>query len=335
MIQNGMLMEFVERWHPETLSSHLPRCDITITLDDIACLMHIPIRGILLSHGTQLFVDTSSSYTNVVYLTYLSNIALVREYNWGAATLEYTYHKLGEECLWKGLILQHFPDIIGWGEVSDYTESMPRARAFVPLRGNRVSDPNRHCLNRMAAEDFRYKFYDDHRETVLWDDIALYSGWLAAISTIIVRYLLERVMRQFSYQQTISRHPSDSAYIAMTSQQLDDVFVDWEHHIVPDEARETRSEVDWSYVNGYINWYYRVSHSYMIPTAPGSPPRPAHEEILRTYQTQLNHTQDVLPWCRQIADMGRACIANGFFPERSNDRCVVDGMIRLAKETFL
>ncbi|XP_058724909.1 protein MAIN-LIKE 1-like [Vicia villosa] len=51
MIHNGMLVAFAEKWHPETLSFHLLHGEITITLDDIACLLHIPIRGILLSHG--------------------------------------------------------------------------------------------------------------------------------------------------------------------------------------------------------------------------------------------------------------------------------------------
>ncbi|XP_058742116.1 protein MAIN-LIKE 1-like [Vicia villosa] len=153
-IHNGMLKTFAERWHLETSSFHLPHGEITITLDDIAGLLHISIRGILLSHGrltkegareiltgdlgvvpedaleevertreahvifhflrrqydvellathdvvgdddeediykqralrcyflylldTQLFVDTSSSYTDVVYLTYLSDTACV------------------------------------------------------------------------------------------------------------------------------------------------------------------------------------------------------------------------------------------------------------------
>ncbi|XP_058751706.1 uncharacterized protein LOC131624809 [Vicia villosa] len=50
-IHNEMLIEFVERWHPKMFSSHLLHGEVTITLDDIACLLHIPIRGTLLCHG--------------------------------------------------------------------------------------------------------------------------------------------------------------------------------------------------------------------------------------------------------------------------------------------
>ncbi|XP_058750872.1 protein MAIN-LIKE 1-like [Vicia villosa] len=50
-IHNGMLMAFAKRWHPETSSFHLPHGEVNITLEDVACLLHIPIRGTLLSHG--------------------------------------------------------------------------------------------------------------------------------------------------------------------------------------------------------------------------------------------------------------------------------------------
>ncbi|XP_058761122.1 uncharacterized protein LOC131634468 [Vicia villosa] len=132
----------------------------------------------------------------------------------------------------------------------------------------------------MTVENVYYDCYADHRETILFDEIVLYSRWLAASSTIIVRYLPERVVRQFDYQHTIPRQPSDSALIAMTRRRLDEVFANWDHHMVPAEARATTSERDWSCVDGYITSYYRVSHLYMLPTAPRSPPRPAHKEIL-------------------------------------------------------
>ncbi|KAL5173894.1 Uncharacterized protein HKD37_16G046336 [Glycine soja] len=41
----GLLSAFVERWHKETSSFHLPIGDVTITLDDVASLLHLPIVG--------------------------------------------------------------------------------------------------------------------------------------------------------------------------------------------------------------------------------------------------------------------------------------------------
>ncbi|XP_058725553.1 uncharacterized protein LOC131596833 [Vicia villosa] len=156
----------------------------------------------------------------------------------------------------------------------------------------------------MAAEDIRYDCYGAHRETISFEEITLYSGWLASSSTIVVRYLLKRVTRPFGFEQTIPRDPSVSAPIAMACMQLEEVFADWEHHMVPEEAWATPSEHDWGCVERYISWYYRVSHPYMLPDAEGGPSRPAHEEILRAHQAQLDHTQDLLPLYRQITNRG-------------------------------
>ncbi|XP_058763628.1 uncharacterized protein LOC131637083 [Vicia villosa] len=112
---------------------------------------------------------------------------------------------------------------------------MPHARAFTPLRGNHMPDPYRSYHDRMAIEDTRYDYYVAYCGTVPWDDDALYSGWLAYRSTIIVRHLPERVMRQFGYCQTIPRHPSISANIGIARRQIDEAFADIEHHMVPDE----------------------------------------------------------------------------------------------------
>nr|KYP33064.1 Serine/threonine protein phosphatase 7 long form isogeny [Cajanus cajan] len=49
MVNKGLVFAFVERWHPETSSFHLPIGEMTITLDDVSCLLHLPIRGALFS----------------------------------------------------------------------------------------------------------------------------------------------------------------------------------------------------------------------------------------------------------------------------------------------
>jgi len=41
----GLISAFVERWHKETSNFHLPVEELTITLDDVASLLHLPIIG--------------------------------------------------------------------------------------------------------------------------------------------------------------------------------------------------------------------------------------------------------------------------------------------------
>lgn len=50
-VNNKMLNVYVERLHTETSSFHLPLGEMSITLDDVSCLLHLSIRGKLLDHG--------------------------------------------------------------------------------------------------------------------------------------------------------------------------------------------------------------------------------------------------------------------------------------------
>ncbi|CAL5202584.1 unnamed protein product [Lathyrus oleraceus] len=43
MLDASLLTAFVDRWHKETSSFHLPFGKITITLDDVSSLFHLPI----------------------------------------------------------------------------------------------------------------------------------------------------------------------------------------------------------------------------------------------------------------------------------------------------
>ncbi|CAJ2659463.1 unnamed protein product [Trifolium pratense] len=45
-----LLSTFVERWHGETSSFHMPSGKMTVTLDDVRYLLHLPIKGRLLDH---------------------------------------------------------------------------------------------------------------------------------------------------------------------------------------------------------------------------------------------------------------------------------------------
>ena len=48
----GLISAFVDRWHKETSSFHLPVGEVTITLDDVASLLHLPIIGAFHSFET-------------------------------------------------------------------------------------------------------------------------------------------------------------------------------------------------------------------------------------------------------------------------------------------
>ncbi|KAH1257471.1 Protein MAIN-LIKE 1 [Glycine max] len=60
----GLLSSFVERWHRETSSFHPPVGEVTITLDDVSSLLHLPVVGDLhafhplhVDYAVQMLVD--------------------------------------------------------------------------------------------------------------------------------------------------------------------------------------------------------------------------------------------------------------------------------------
>ncbi|KAH1228734.1 Protein MAIN-LIKE 1 [Glycine max] len=56
----GLISAFVERWHRETSSFHLPVGEVTITLDDASSLLHIPITGTLHSFEPLVTSDVTA-----------------------------------------------------------------------------------------------------------------------------------------------------------------------------------------------------------------------------------------------------------------------------------
>ncbi|XP_050889912.1 uncharacterized protein LOC127095239 [Lathyrus oleraceus] len=123
--------------------------------------------------------------------------------------------------------------------------------------------------------------YINHREMQPFDEISLYSGWLTCRSRLTASHMPERVMRQFGYTQTILRDHVVSAHPALTYRQMDAMFDDYEIHLVSEEAQSNTDKSDWSYVDEYIRWFFRVPHSYMVHAAPEDPPRLSHQEILK------------------------------------------------------
>ena len=54
-VPHALLMTLCKRWHSETCSFHMPPLgEMTVTLDDVACLLHIPIEGRMLSHPKKM-----------------------------------------------------------------------------------------------------------------------------------------------------------------------------------------------------------------------------------------------------------------------------------------
>lgn len=115
-----------------------------------------------------------------------------------------------------GLDPQLFPCIAGWVSVHEYAEVISCATTFIPLRENPTIEPFRVYHDHLIIKDMHFNIYVDHLQTQPFDEIMLYSGWLACGSRLTAPHLPERVMWQFNYTQTIPSHPNVSSPPALT-----------------------------------------------------------------------------------------------------------------------
>jgi len=53
-VPHVLLMTLCERWHEETNSFHMLVGEITVTLDNVACLLHLSVEGRMLSHPKKM-----------------------------------------------------------------------------------------------------------------------------------------------------------------------------------------------------------------------------------------------------------------------------------------
>nr|ABN08597.1 hypothetical protein MtrDRAFT_AC157507g6v2 [Medicago truncatula] len=65
--------------------------------------------------------------------------------------------------------------------------------------------------------------YGEHRQARQFERVNLYSGWLR-FRERMVRYLPERVFRQFGWVQTIPRHSVESAAVDVNLPEITNRF---------------------------------------------------------------------------------------------------------------
>ncbi|KAJ1441320.1 Aminotransferase-like, plant mobile domain [Sesbania bispinosa] len=172
LVVRSLLSTFTERWHRDTSNFHLPMGEMTIILDKVFSLLHIPVHGRLTwlrsvyennpeqnhlmytarAYLLQLVVCTifADKSPTVVQVHYLE---LFRECwrQWarllgGAVALTYLYEQLNEasshqtrhlagySTLFQAWILEHFPHITHIKRSPNYVEGMPLCRRLRPHR---------------------------------------------------------------------------------------------------------------------------------------------------------------------------------------------------------
>ncbi|KAL5184757.1 Protein MAIN-LIKE 2 [Glycine soja] len=98
----GLISAFVEHWHKETSSFHLPVEEVTITLDDVALLLRFPVVGVFhtfkllhVDNAVEMLVELlKREHIYCICLDTLRDLTQSGGYAWGTVVLVHMYDNL-------------------------------------------------------------------------------------------------------------------------------------------------------------------------------------------------------------------------------------------------
>ncbi|KAL5179320.1 Protein MAIN-LIKE 1 [Glycine soja] len=253
----GLIFAFVESWHKKTSSFHLLVGEVTITLDDVASLLHLSIIGAFHSFNN-LHVDEavlllvellkvtgdearaeavqchgaySATHVHVVFLDAFRDLSQNGSYAWGDAALMH--------IVW---IYENFPSIPEAFTKSDYDEKSPRVCRWTSTKASTkalLASTYHKRLDRLKTADVCWMPY-------------------------------ERMVRQFGYVQMIPPH---CAGLRLCFKDIDDRWIHFSDYLAPVGPI---CVVPRQCAHDYMEWFYIISHPFMRPSDP-----PRHSSVMQ------------------------------------------------------
>ncbi|KAI5406196.1 hypothetical protein KIW84_052807 [Lathyrus oleraceus] len=207
-IDTNMISAFVERWHLESSSFHMPFDEMSITFDDVSCLLHLPINGVFWS--PQDVIEEAAVELAVDYLGVLHGEAQshVRSCMGSYYKLEWLYdlfvqHRAASS--WAYATRAYLLMLVGSTFFTENTFTLVEARYLLLFTDLDI------CLGYSwgaVALITLYRYLGDASMGCLkWGDP-------------VVPYLPDRCLRQFGYKQYV---PSPPLGCMMAT----DIDVDW------------------------------------------------------------------------------------------------------------
>ncbi|KAL5138555.1 Protein MAIN-LIKE 1 [Glycine soja] len=257
----GLLSSFVERWHRETSSFHLLMGELTITLDDVSSLLHLPVVGDL--HAFQpLHVDDAIQM--LVDLLMVSAEAIraetgqcrgpyVRQQTHFGVTCSTPHCNIAghHEMLVPGWIYEHFVTIGARNNVLGYKEKSP----CVSWWSNKSSLSVIHykkLIDELTIKGVRWTPYETQRNHRSFENISLFFKYIR-LGLDLHLHLLDR---------NDPRHLFVFTDEIPTPQQVDDRWLHSQNHLIQPTVRVVQP-IDCN--TSYYVWFYRVSHPFVQP----------------------------------------------------------------------
>jgi len=102
---------------------------------------------------------------------------------------------------------------------------------FVPMKSLLVTDPYRVHLDHIIATHYHLYMYAKDCQTHMLHTIILYLGCII-YEPCIVCYMLEQVLRQFGFVQTIPKNLAQSSSFVATRQQASMAYTGFLHRVL-------------------------------------------------------------------------------------------------------
>ncbi|KAL5154420.1 Protein MAIN-LIKE 1 [Glycine soja] len=280
----GLISSFVERWHRETSSFHLPIEEVTITLDNVASLLHLSVVGafhsfqplhvdeamlmlvdLLLVSGEAARAKTrhchgpySATHVHVVFLDTLRDLSQTGRYAWGAAALVHMYDHLNDACISSSRQLAGYITLLQCIVDPDYDEVSLRACRWIAMKKT---------VKTISTETYRQHL----------DRLRIPNGASTSPGVLVDFMLFRLAPLGARCCQTLTRkghaavriHP---VYSCTSFDEIDDRWMHYSYHLAP--AGEM-CVVPGQCAPDYIDWFLVISHPFVAVAQPLDPPRDA------------------------------------------------------------
>ncbi|XP_028180565.1 uncharacterized protein LOC114367569 [Glycine soja] len=173
-------------------------------------------------------------------------------------------------------IYEYFPSVHQCVTNDGYAETTPHAYRCLTtkahMRGIKGA-PYRACLDALTITDVSWLPYSEHRAVRGFELISCYQGQLKW-GYVVVYVRPERVVRQFGYIQTI---PLPSVTGSLSYEDIDNRWMHFGDLVAPvGEICVVPGQVS----ANYMEWFFQISHPFVMPTQEGDDPRqPAAPDV--------------------------------------------------------
>ncbi|KAH1241765.1 Protein MAINTENANCE OF MERISTEMS [Glycine max] len=289
---------------------------MTITLDDVASLLYLPIIGAFHSFEPLHMDEAMLMLVELLEVsgeearaeTAQCHGAYSGSYAWGATALVHMYDYLNDACksggqqlagyitLLQCWIYEHFPSVHESVIDLEYDETSPHACRWLTMKA--------------CSKGFPASTYWTHIDALTIPDVCWMPYGGLRWGPVVVTHRPERVVRQFGYVQTIPPLPMGAS---LSYEDIDNKWMHYSDHLV---AGGQICLVPRQCAPDYMDWFFGISHSFITPTQtvdlPRHPSVPQHDtyeepdipEVLVALEVGPSHAPSDAEMCAKRSQKG-------------------------------